>query len=399
MSFVPYICMQTNSTCYKETVQMKVKGVLWHSTGVNNPDLCRYVQPTDGSPNYDADIKKLGKNTNGNDWNHVDVDAGLNAWIGKFADGTVGTVQTMPWDFRPWGCGDEDIPVSCNSGWIQFEICEDNLKDKDYANKVFEEGCQLTAYLCKIFKLNPNGYADCNGVSVPVITCHNDAAKLGRASYHADINHWFPKLIGKDMRDVRKRVYEIINGSQPTPSDYYTGPLPTETLVEGDYGQQVGYLQDFLNWYGNYGLAHDYSFGPATDIAVRDFQANTGLEVDGSFGPASRQMAATTKKKSAGGEYWKGNYPVLPGRGYYIKGDGYDTYVSFQNQIKYIQEYMNWALDVKELPNKKFLDTDGYYGKKTVQAVTTFQEKVGITQDGSYGQKTLNAAKAYRKKG
>ncbi len=389
MSFVPYICMQTNSTCYKETIQMQVKGVLWHSTGVNNTDLCRYVQPTDGSPNYDADIKKLGKNTNGNDWNHVDVDAGLNAWIGKFADGSVGTVQTMPWDFKPWGCY-YGVNGSCNNGWIQFEICEDSLKDKDYANKVFEEGCQLTAYLCKIFRLNPNGYADCNGVSVPVITCHNDAAKLGLGSYHADINHWFPKLIGKDMRDVRKRVYEILNGTQPS-TDYYTGPLPTETLVRGDYGYQVGYLQDFLNWYGSYGLDRDNSFGPATERAVIDYQRNTGLEADGSFGPASREMAEHTKKKSTDTMHWTGNYPTLPGRGYFIKGDGYDTYVSFQNQIKYIQEYMNWAIGSK-------LDIDGCYGPATVKAVKAFQKVVNITQDGSYGQQTLAKAKTFEKK-
>jgi hypothetical protein len=54
------------------------------------------------------------------------VNAGLNAFIGYLRDGSVGTIQTMPWDFRPWGCG-SGIKGSCNNGWIQFEICEDNL--------------------------------------------------------------------------------------------------------------------------------------------------------------------------------------------------------------------------------------------------------------------------------
>jgi hypothetical protein len=127
----------------------------------------------------------------------------------------------MPWDFRPWGCGAGDRG-SCNNGWIQFEICEDDLKDKTYAEKVFEEACQLTAYLCRMFKLNPNGKADCSGISVPVITCHNEAGKMDLGSDHADINHWFPKLIGKGMPDVRKRVAEILNGEQPQPT-----PTPT----------------------------------------------------------------------------------------------------------------------------------------------------------------------------
>ena len=54
------------------------------------------------------------------------MNAGLNAFIGYLRDGSVSTIQTMPWNFRPWGCG-SGIKGSCNNGWIQFEICEDNL--------------------------------------------------------------------------------------------------------------------------------------------------------------------------------------------------------------------------------------------------------------------------------
>ena len=39
----PLKCMMTNSTCFKQTRKMDVKGVLWHSTGANNPTLKRYV--------------------------------------------------------------------------------------------------------------------------------------------------------------------------------------------------------------------------------------------------------------------------------------------------------------------------------------------------------------------
>jgi hypothetical protein len=39
----PLICMQTNSTCYKKTSTMTPLGILWHSTGANNPNLKRYV--------------------------------------------------------------------------------------------------------------------------------------------------------------------------------------------------------------------------------------------------------------------------------------------------------------------------------------------------------------------
>jgi hypothetical protein len=88
----PLQCMMTNSTCYKQTRTMQVKGILWHSTGANNPNLKRYVQPSDNDPNYTSLINKLGKNTSKNDWNHISIQAGLNCWIGKLADGTVTTV-------------------------------------------------------------------------------------------------------------------------------------------------------------------------------------------------------------------------------------------------------------------------------------------------------------------
>ena len=82
----PLQCMMTNSTCYKGTRTMEVKGVLWHSTGANNPNLKRYVQPSNNDPNYEKLMNLLGKNQYGNDWNHIVRQAGLNAWIGKLAN-------------------------------------------------------------------------------------------------------------------------------------------------------------------------------------------------------------------------------------------------------------------------------------------------------------------------
>lgn len=224
MGFSPYICMQTHSTCYTQTRKMKVKGILWHSTGANNPTLKRYVQPYEGEANYNEAIAKLGKNTSRNDWNHINHQAGLNAWIGKFADGSVGTVQTMPWDYRPWGCG-SGSKGSCNNGWIQFEICEDGLNDRAYFEKVYNEAVQLTAFLCKKFNLDPMGTVNMGGVQVPVITCHNDAHKLGYGSGHADINHWFPKF-GKNMATAREDVKKAMGAAAPVTPATTQAPKP-----------------------------------------------------------------------------------------------------------------------------------------------------------------------------
>jgi len=88
----PLVCMQTQSTCYKGTSKMTVKGVLWHSTGANNPNLKRYVQPSDNASDKEEMLALLGINQYKNDWNHIERQAGLNCWIGKLADGTVATI-------------------------------------------------------------------------------------------------------------------------------------------------------------------------------------------------------------------------------------------------------------------------------------------------------------------
>jgi hypothetical protein len=214
----PLVCMQTNSQCYKNTREMDILGILWHSTGANNPNLKRYVQPFDGTANKEHPentytnaqwLEVLGNNSNKNDWNHIDREAGLNFWIGKLADGTVAAVQTMPWNYRPWGCG-SGKNGSCNNGWIQFEICEDALSDKAYFEAVYKEACEVTAYLCKKFKIDPKGTVTVNNIKVPTILCHKESSNLGMGSNHGDVLHWFPKF-GKDMDDVREDVYALLN--------------------------------------------------------------------------------------------------------------------------------------------------------------------------------------------
>ena len=187
---------------------MKVLGVLWHSTGANNPQLRRYVQPSDDDPNREELLRILGVNKNRNDWNHVSVGAGLNCWIGKLADGTVATVQTMPWDFRPWGCG-HGKKGSCNSGWIQFEMAEDSLNDPVYFGAVYREACEITAYLCKLYGIAPHGTVRVNGADIPTILCHHDSYVLGFGSGHVDVTHWFPRF-GKSMETARDDVAALL---------------------------------------------------------------------------------------------------------------------------------------------------------------------------------------------
>jgi hypothetical protein len=199
---------------------MKPLGVLWHSTGANNPTLKRYVQPSDARPAEDTYSKEewlsiLGKNQYNNDWNHIERQAGLNAWIGKLADGTVTTIQTMPWDYKPWGCG-SGSEGSCNNGWMQFEICEDGLTDKEYFNAVYQEACEITAYYCKMYNLNPQGTVSYKGVIVPVILDHATSYKLGLGGNHGDVQYWFKKY-GKTLDDVRRDVAALMQTAPVEP--------------------------------------------------------------------------------------------------------------------------------------------------------------------------------------
>lgn len=155
----------------------------------------------------------LGKNKYGNDMNHIYREMGVNAWIGKLADGTTTLIQTLPWHYRPWGCG-KGRNGSCNDGWIQFEICEDGLGDKAYCDAVYKEACEITAYLCQMYSIDPHGYVERNGVKVPTILCHKDSHDLGFGSNHGDVLHWFPKF-GYNMETARDDVAKLIEESKP----------------------------------------------------------------------------------------------------------------------------------------------------------------------------------------
>ena len=241
----PIVCMQSQSTCYNGTTVGKPVGILWHDTGAGNPYIKRYVQPSDNDANRASLLNLLGKNAYANDWNHISHQAGLNAWVGKLADGTVATVQSMPWNYRPWGCG-RGSKGSCNGSssvsnslfWIQFEICDDGYGDASYFAKAYKEACELTAYLCKLYNINPNGSVSYNGVTVPTILCHQDSYKLGLGSNHGDVYLWFNKY-GKTMANGRADVAALLGSSGGSGSGS-SGGSTTATFKAGDVVKITG---------------------------------------------------------------------------------------------------------------------------------------------------------------
>lgn len=191
-------CYLTNNDCYKAGRTIVPKGIMVHSTGANNPNLKRYVQPDDG---------KLGTNPNKNDWNRAGVQKCVHAFIGKLANGSVATYQTLPWNHRGWHAG-SGSKGSANNTHISFEICEDGLTDKVYFDKVYKEAVELTAYLCKQYKLDP--------LADGVVICHKEGNRQGIASNHGDVEHWFPKH-GKSMDDFRADVAKQLSPAKKPP--------------------------------------------------------------------------------------------------------------------------------------------------------------------------------------
>ena len=194
-------CIFTESDCFKNGSTIVPTGVMWHSTGANNPNAKRYAQPSDNDENRVELYAAIGINRNQNDWNRPGVNKCVHAFIGKVADGNVATVKCLPWNYRGWHAGTGTKGQSANNTHISFEVCEDDLTDEDYFNKVYREGKELTAMLCAENNLDP---------MVPgVVISHHEGAEMGIASNHSDIDHWLSRF-GKTMDDVRRDVKEAM---------------------------------------------------------------------------------------------------------------------------------------------------------------------------------------------
>ncbi len=233
-----------NNNCYKSGKKHTVRGLMIHSTGANNKKLSRYVGPDDG---------KLGVNPNNNHWNRAKpegINICVHGFIGVDKNGEVRTYQTLPWDMVGWHSGVGRLGSGKNgnnTGYIGVEICEDNLQDGEYFQKVYTEAAELFAHLCNLYRLDP----------LKQVICHSEGHKMGIASNHADVMHWFPKY-GKNMDTFRSDIAALMQkdpGQQPSsPSTEVKGDTHSDNDAQGKlYRIQVGAFssksnaEDFLS--------------------------------------------------------------------------------------------------------------------------------------------------------
>lgn len=182
-----------NNLCYIAAQKMIPKGIVVHSTGANNPNLKRYVDAPD----------KVGINRYGNHWN-VAKPGGrkvcVHAFIGYDKNKQVRVAEILPLDICCWGVGSgKKGSYNYAPAYIQLEICEVTLADRDYYDKVFAVAAEYCADLCRIYN-----------ISVEKIVGHCEAYKLGYGSNHKDPEHWMNKF-GDTMNNFRIRISEILN--------------------------------------------------------------------------------------------------------------------------------------------------------------------------------------------
>lgn len=263
MAAVDYQIFLTKNDCCKAGQKMTPKGIVVHSTGCNNPYLSRYIAPDNG---------KIGKNLYANDWNRSGLDVCVHAFIGKDQNGAVKTVQTLPFDICCWGVGGgRNGSYNYNPAYIQFEMCEDGLKDGAYCKAVYNKAVEFCTYICKKYN-----------IPVKNIVSHYEAHQLGYGSDHIDPTNWW-KYHSLTMDMFRADVTKAIGGKQ---AESFTMTFYNVGKECDAPAGQVKTIQRLLNWLKYYGkdgktLAVDGVCGDNTEYAIKVYQGKHNLSTTG----------------------------------------------------------------------------------------------------------------------
>lgn len=180
-----------NNPCYKAGKKIRVRGIMLHSVGCNQPSAEAFVK----------------------NWNTV---AYSRACVHAFIDANTGEVyQTLPWNHRGWHCGgsgnDTHIGVEmCEPSSITYTSgasfkCKDLNSAKAAAKRTYDAAVKLFAELCKTYNLDP----------ITSIASHSEGYKRGIASGHADPEHLWKGLgLNYTMNTFRKEVSDLMSNAE-----------------------------------------------------------------------------------------------------------------------------------------------------------------------------------------
>lgn len=245
--------IMTENRCYKAGKIISPIGIQVHSVGCKGTDRDRWRK-----------------------WNNPTIEKCANAIID-----TNGIMQTLPWNMRPWLSGKASLGKA-NDYMVGFEMCEPSASKDTPEAAEYLFGC--AKYLCTQLCID-------YGILPGNVLCHSELHRLGVASNHADVNHWWGKPGTSwepyTMDRLRTEIaFELAQRGLPTKADQLpSNRLPT--LRRGMIGEEVRYLQQLLN------IRVDGQFGSGTESAVKKFQAEQHVGVDGICGPKTWSALVT----------------------------------------------------------------------------------------------------------
>lgn len=202
-------CFLTNNITYKKQTPIVPRGIVVHSTGVNQTWLGRWVQPSLDDPHRKEIIDDIGYNA-GMGWNSPTIDTIVHAMIGLNEKKEMEIYQTLQFDRQCGGCY-HGVNGSYNTSHIQFEMQEDGLTDPVYFNNMMNTAIEFCAFLC-------------NAYDIPVseICSHKEAAARGYASFHGDPENWLERF-GWTMNKFRDEVAKKLNKEPEDPTVFKRG--------------------------------------------------------------------------------------------------------------------------------------------------------------------------------
>ena len=327
-------CMQPKNDCYKKGRKHSKSGIVRHNTSAGNPNLKRYID----------DPERLGKNVNGNHWNQSGTGKCVHYWIGLDRNNVVRIYHVLPDNYYCYGNAKHpSTGRTCNGTHIQYEICDDGFKSKEYFEATHKAARYLEAYLCVKY-----------GWSEKVIVSHYESYyKLKAGSCHSDDDNWLKKF-GTNMDEERAKVKKLIKEMKENKKD---DEIKTVTKVDKDKTDPAPPVKVITD-----SKRSKKEVVKALQTALnKDYTTPSKLAVDGDFGTRSAEkVKAHNIQKGSKGEF-----------------------------VKWLQGVLN-ELGYTDNNNKK-LSEDKSFGEKTKQAVLKLQAAKKLSKDGVVGVNSVKA--------
>ena len=112
-------------------------------------------------------------------------------------------------------------------------------KNEAYFRAIYQNAVALCSDLCRQFGLDPT--------QPGVVICHAESSKLGIASNHADVLHWWPKH-GVTMDDFRAAVKAAMEEEAENVTQQQFNAMMAEYLKQAGNAAPASWSQQARTW-------------------------------------------------------------------------------------------------------------------------------------------------------